>query len=201
MTNFSKNLLWTILALIAISLVFSLFAETGKAPEKLSLNQLAEKINAGEVINIKVSGEDLDVTLKDNVKAAAQKETEASLTETLKNFGVDPAALQKVGVSVQNQSGLAFWASILIPTLLPLLVIGFFFWMMFRQARVGVNQAFNFGRSNIRLSTFGKERVTFSDVAGLKEAKEELVEIVDFLKNPKKFLDLGARIPRGVLLV
>ncbi len=71
---------------------------------------------------------------------------------------------------------------------------------MFRQARTGVNQAFNFGRSNLRLSTF-KDKVMFKDVAGLKEAKEELIEVVDFLKNPKKFLDLGARIPRGILLM
>ena len=71
---------------------------------------------------------------------------------------------------------------------------------MFRSARSGANQAFNFGRSNLRLSTF-KDRVTFKDVAGLKEAKEELIEVVDFLKNPKKFLDLGARIPRGILLM
>jgi cell division protease FtsH len=71
---------------------------------------------------------------------------------------------------------------------------------MFRSAKSGANQAFNFGRSNLRLSTF-KDRVTFKDVAGLKEAKEELIEVVDFLKNPKKFLDLGARIPRGILLM
>ena len=71
---------------------------------------------------------------------------------------------------------------------------------MFRQARTGVNQAFSFGRSNLRLSTF-KDKVMFKDVAGLKEAKEELIEVVDFLKNPKKFLDLGARIPRGILLM
>ena len=71
---------------------------------------------------------------------------------------------------------------------------------MFRQAKNGANQAFSFGRSNLKLSTF-KDRVMFKDVAGLKEAKEELIEVVDFLKNPKRFLDLGARIPRGVLLM
>lgn len=201
MPNLYKNILWAITTLIVISLVFSLFFQGQQPPKKISLNQLAQKINAGEVSQIIVNGEELKIILSDQSKAVSKKEAEASLTETLKNLNVDQAALQKVEILVESQSGWQFWAGILIPTLLPLIVIGFFFWFMFRQARTGVSQAFNFGRSNIRLGSFGKERITFKDVAGLKEAKEELVEVVDFLKNPKKFLDLGARIPRGILLM
>ncbi len=202
MTNFYKNLVWAILTLLVISLVFSLFLTPGAQPEKLTLNQLAERINSGQVKEIKVVGSELRITLADDKPAISEKEAEAGLTETLVNFGVNPEALQKVNIAVQSQSGWQFWAGILVPTLLPLIIIGVFFWMMFRQARSGVNQAFTFGRSNIRLfAPNGKERATFKDVAGLKEAKEELVEVVDFLKNPKKFLELGARIPRGVLLV
>jgi cell division protease FtsH len=200
--NFYKNIVWAILTLLIVSIVFSLFLTPGERPEKLTLNQLAERINAGQVKEIKVVGSQLNITLSDSKPAISEKEAEAGLTETLTNFGVNPEALQKVALSVESQSGWQFWAGILIPTLLPLIVIGFFFWLMFRQARSGVNQAFTFGRSNIRLfAPNGKERATFKDVAGLKEAKEELVEVVDFLKNPKKFLELGARIPRGVLLV
>jgi len=201
MSNFYKNILWAITTLIVISLVFSLFFQGQQPPKKLSLNQLAQKINAGEVSQITVNGEELKIVLSDQSKAVSKKEAEAGLTETLKNLNVDQAALQKVEISVESQSGWQFWAGILIPTLLPLIVIGFFFWFMFRQARTGVNQAFSFGRSNLRLGSLDKERTTFKDVAGLKEAKEELVEVVDFLKNPKKFLDLGARIPRGILLM
>jgi cell division protease FtsH len=200
MSNFLKNIAWAILTLFVISLVASFFIETQSAPKNFSLSELAQKINAGEVSQIKVSGDNLNIKLKDGSTAVSQKEAETGLTETLKNFGVDAAALDKVDVSVEGQSGWQFWAGILIPTLLPLLVIGIIFWLMFRQARTGVNQAFNFGRSNLRLSTF-KEKITFKDVAGLKEAKEELLEVVDFLRNPKKFLDLGARIPRGILLM
>lgn len=201
MTNFYKNITWAIVTLIIISFLFSLFLQTEPGPEKMSLNQLAERINAGQVKAIEVSGQRLNVVLENDSKAISEKETEASLTQTLDNFNVDPTALQKVNISVTAPSGWQVWAGILIPSLLPLLIIGFIFWIMFRQAKTGVNQAFNFGRSNIKLNTnAGKERITFSDVAGLKEAKEELVEIVEFLKNPKKFLDLGARIPRGVLL-
>lgn len=201
MSHFYKNLLWTIVTLIVISLVFSLFLESQPEPKKLSLNQVVDKINSGEVRRITVNGEDLQIILTDNVKAVAKKEAEAGITETLKNFGVLPEALQKVEVSVESQSGWQFWAGILIPTILPLIIIGFIFWIMFRQARTGVNQAFSFGRSNLRLGSLGKEKITFKDVAGLKETKEELIEVIDFLKNPKKFLDLGARIPRGILLM
>ncbi len=199
--NFYKNIIFAIFSLVAFSLIFSFLIEKSQKSQEISINQLAEKINQGEVTEIKVSGEVLKIGFKDKTQATSKKEAETSITETLKNFGVEPAALQKVSLSIEEQSGWQFWAGILIPTLIPVLIIGFIFWMMFRQARTGVNQAFNFGRSNIRLSTFSKEKIFFKDVAGLKEAKEELREVVDFLKNPKKFLDLGAKIPRGVLLV
>jgi cell division protease FtsH len=201
MSNFYKNIFWAALTLIAASFAFSLLFNSSPTPAKLSLNDVAAKINAGEVTQISVNGDEVNVTLKDGSKGVAKKEPETGLAETFKNLGVDPAALQKANYTVADQSGFQYWAGILIPTLLPILLIGFIFWFMFRQAKTGANQAFNFGRSNLKLSNFGKEKILFKDVAGLKEAKEELIEVVDFLKNPKKFLDLGARIPRGVLLV
>jgi len=201
MSNFYKNLLWAVLTLMLVSYLFSFFSAPVAEPQKLSLGELTEKINQGKVTEITIRGDELSISLEGDQKAVSQKEVEAGITETLKNFGVSSEALQKVKVSVDNQSGLRFWAGILLPTLLPLLAIGFVFWLMFRQARSGMNQAFSFGKSNMKLAGGGAEKTRFKDVAGLKEAKEELVEVVDFLKNPKKFLDLGARIPRGVLLV
>ncbi|MEK7111740.1 MAG: ATP-dependent metallopeptidase FtsH/Yme1/Tma family protein, partial [Patescibacteria group bacterium] len=186
MPSFYKNILWAIITLIIVSSLFSFMLGGVETPQKISLNELAQKINSNEVAEITVSGDDLTVKLGDGTKAISKKETEAGLTETLKNFGVEGPALSKVEVSIESQSGWQFWVGILIPTLIPIFIIGFFFWMMFRQARVGVNQAFNFSRSGVRLSNISKEKITFSDVAGLREAKEELFEIVDFLKNPKK---------------
>ncbi len=200
MSNLIKHIAWAVVTLIVISFLFSFFVAPQGQPKNISLNQLATDINAGNVKSIKVSGNELDITTKDGTSEIAQKESELGVSETLKNFGVDPAALRTVSLEVEGQNGWEFWAGILIPTLLPLLVIGIIFWLMFRQARTGVNQAFTFGRSNIKISTF-QDKVLFKDVAGLKEAKEELIEVVDFLKNPKKFLDLGARIPRGILLM
>ncbi len=201
MNTFYKNILWAIGSLLLISVLFSGIITPSEAPEELGLSQVAERINAGQVQSIVVSGDDLKITLQDNKPAVSKKETEAGITESLKNFNVNPESLAKVKITVEEPSGFRFWMGILIPTLIPIIAVGIIFWLMFRQARTGVNQAFTFGRSSIRLSGGSKDRVTFADVAGLKEAKEELVEVVDFLKNPKKFLDLGARIPRGVLLV
>src|SRR3989338_7628085 len=196
-----SNIVWAILILLMLSTVFSFVLGPGKEVARLSISELAAKVNSGEVAKIVVNGEDLSVTLKDGSEAAARKENGLGLTETLNNLGVDQKVLQAVAVEVREESGWRFWAGLLIPTLLPLVIIGVMFWFIFRQAKSGASQAFTFGRSNIRLFGTSRDRVTFKDVAGLKEAKQELEEVVDFLKNPKKYLEIGARIPRGVLLM
>ncbi len=196
-----KNIFWSIVTLIGLAIVFSIFIQSGKPTDAVNLNQLAQKINNGEVTKIVVSGDDLTIDFKNGSKASARKETELGLSATLKNYGVDSIALQKVELNVQDSSGSQFLLGILVPTLLPILIIGFIFWVTMRQARSGASQVFNFGKSNIRLFTGTKNKVTFKDVAGLKEAKQGLEEVVDFLKNPKKFFDVGARIPRGVLMM
>jgi cell division protease FtsH len=199
-TNFMRHILWAIATLIVVAGLYSLVFHPAGMPGHITLNDLTAKINAGEVDTIKVQGNDLTVHLKNGQDLKAQKETEAGLTETLKNLGADQGKLQGVAIDIENQSGWQYWAGLLLPVLLPIIFIAVLFWFMFRQARSGVNQAFTFGRSNLRLSGLGPEKVLFSDVAGLKEAKEELKEVVEFLRSPQKFNDIGARIPRGVLL-
>jgi cell division protease FtsH len=200
MSNLSKNIIWAIFTFIFISFLFSFFLTNTKPPENLSLNQLADDINSGKVSQIKVNGDSLAIKLKDGTLATSKKEVESGISETLKNLGVSSTAMQAVDFQVQDQSGLAFWANLLLPILIPILFIGFIFWFMFKQSKSGATQAFNFGRSNLKISN-PKDKITFNDVAGLKEAKEELAEVVDFLKNPKKYIDIGARIPRGILLM
>lgn len=201
MKLFYKNFLWAIITFLILAMIFSGLMAGQESSETLSLSQTAEKIKNGEVTSITIRGGELEIELKDGSLARARKEAETSLTETLENYGVYPDLLRSVSVEVKDESGARFWLGVLIPTLLPLLVVGAIFWLLFRQARSGASQVFSFGRSNIRLFAPHKDRITFKDVAGLKEAKQELEEVVDFLKNPKKFLDLGAKIPRGVLLM
>lgn len=195
-----KNIFWAIVTLAVLSLVFSVLINPAPT-SSFSIDQLVEKINKGEVAKIAVNGNELLIDLKNGDRASARKESELGLTETLRNYGVDSPALQQTTFEVREESGIRFWLSILIPTVLPILVILGIFWFIFRQAKTGASQAFTFGRANIRLFAPHKEKISFKDVAGLKEAKQELEEVVDFLKNPQKFLDIGAKIPRGVLLM
>lgn len=202
MKNLSKNLIFAITLLLFVTVIFSLlFGIEEKAPKAISMSELAEKVNTDRVKNIVISGNDLNIILADDTKEVSKKESESGIVETLSNYGVDKEKLRKVNITVEDPSGFKYWMGILIPTLLPILLMVFFFWFIFRQARGGANQALSFGKINIRLFSQDKDKITFKDVAGLKESKEELEEVVDFLKNPKKFLDIGAKIPRGVLLM
>lgn len=200
MKMLTKNIFWAIITLLVVAVLFSLFYQENKKPAVLSIDQVVSRINSDEVSKITVNGNDLEIELKNGEAAISKKETEAGLIETLKNYGVNQDALQKVSFSITSESGFKYWASIILPVLLPLIIIGIFFLFIFRQAKGGVSQAFNFSRANIKLFSSFKNKPKFDDVAGLKEAKQELMEVVDFLKNPKKYLDMGAKIPRGVLL-
>ena len=173
---------------------------------EISTTQLVSDINANKVKDITVSGDALAVVYADSKTATSMKESGTGLTDLLINLGVNKDSLEKVNISQQlaKQDLWSWLTPLLVFGILPLVVFGFFFWTMIKQAKSGAVQVFDFTKAKARLfgaEGHGKEKITFKDVAGLKEAKEELVEIVDFLKFPKKYLAMGAKIPRGVLLV
>ncbi len=189
--------------LISLALIIGFIQGSTQPPQTIAISELVQKINAGQVTSITVTDDVLAITAKDNTALTAQKETSVSIFETLVNAGVDKDKLKTVNIEVKGPSAWSAFLSMLLPILLPsLLVIGAF-WYMMRSARQGSMQAFSFGKSKAKLAGMGPsgKQVTFNDVAGLAEAKEEVREVVEFLKDQVKFKRLGARIPRGILLV
>jgi len=191
---------------IMMALVVLYSSITGKAsekPEDISLSELSSKIREGVVKSIVVEGEKLVITFNDidETEVHSKKEYESSLSETLANYGVTADELARANIEIKDETGFMFWLGNLLPFIVPLLFIVIFFWFMSRQAKGAGMQAFSFGQSKAKITDpDDASRVTFKDVAGVREAKEELEEIVDFLRNPKKFIDIGAEIPKGVLL-
>jgi len=202
MKTIIKNLLIVFLVLLIISAIFTLYASPFEEKEEIPLNQVVSYINNEEVEKITIQEDKLNINLKDGTKKTSQKESEASLTESLKNYGVDTEKLKAIILEVKEQSGLTYWLTALLPFIIPFILIAGLLWFMFRQAQKGQTQALSFGKSRARMTQADKkQKITFKDVAGIEEAKQELKEIVEFLKQPKKFINIGARIPRGVLLM
>jgi cell division protease FtsH len=184
-----------LLLILGISIAVT-YLNQGVKPEQVPISQVAEEVKAENVKNITVSGTAVTITLNDDTKQVSQIGANEQITTTLKDLGADPS---KVTLDIKQGSDSSLWITLLI-NLVPFVLIIGFFWFMLRQAQGGNNQAMSFGKSGARLSDASKEKVTFADVAGAAEAKQELYEIVDFLKHPKKYSALGAKIPKGVLL-
>jgi len=201
--NLIKNFVIVLIIFLVISSIFSFFFQPFEQQKQVPINKLAEEINQGKVKKITVSGSNISITYNDNSQGVSKKEPGTDISQTLINFGAEKDKLETIEIDIKEESSILSWLGPIL-YFLPLLIFFLFFFFSFRQAKAGTMQAFDFTKARARL--FGaeghpQERITFSDVAGLKEAKEELKEIVDFLKNPKKYLHMGARIPRGVLLL
>jgi cell division protease FtsH len=203
MEKISRNLPTILVALMLVLGIFVLYQSPSQKPEQISLSALVEEINQSQVKTITVTSNTLNIVMKDDKKQVAMKEAESSLTETLDNYGVEAKNLSDVSIEVKEESGLSFWMVTLLPFLLPFALISLFIWFMMRQAQRGNAQALSFGTSRARVldPKDKKKKLTFNDIAGAKEAKTELQEVVEFLRHPKKFLNMGAKIPKGVLLL
>ena len=200
--SFLSNFIGVFLILFAL---FGLYAylDTGTTTSKISVTELAADITEGKVSSVVVTEDSLSIVYNDKTKKESKKEPQSSLSQTLTNLGVPKEKLATVKIENSDDMGLGYWVSNILPFAFPVILLFFMIWFLSRQARGAGIQAMSFGQSRARLTLpeDTKVKITFKDVAGAKEAKEELSEIVDFLKNPKKFLDIGARIPKGILLM
>ncbi len=188
-----RNFWFAIIGVVVLVALLIIPDATTTKPQSVSISRVIEQVDKGEVQKVEVSGDKLTVTLKSGSKEEAFKEAGS----TLKDYGIDSG---KVLIDPKNpDDGSGRWVDALFAFLPVVFIIGFF-WLIMRQAQGQSNAAMSFGRSKARVAGLDQEKVTFGDVAGAQEAKQELQEIVEFLKYPAKFEALGAKIPKGALL-
>ncbi len=196
------NIVYLLLLIGIISLLMYSFSDPRNSTKNMSINELADQIKSGKVKEINVNGTTVEVELESREVAKTVIEEYASFLSQMSLLGVQPEDLsaRKIVVNFKEKSG---WVSILslLSYFLPILFIFGAMFFIFRQSQAGGNSAMAFGKSRAKMLEGDRPTVTFADVAGVDESKEELAEVVDFLKEPKKFIALGARIPKGVLLV
>jgi cell division protease FtsH len=205
--NFWIQLLITIVIFSALLSGYAFISGQFEKDEEVPLSQIAADITSttatSTIVSIVVSGEIIEATYTDETVKKSRKESESSLLESLSIYGLTAEQLSNVDIEIKEPGGFRFWFFQLAPLFIPLLLLLAIIWYISRQVKGAGMQAFTFGQSKARMVNPGdkNQKVTFADVAGAKEAKEELTEIVDFLKSPKKFIEIGARIPKGVMLM
>lgn len=200
-TTLSTQLFFMLCVVIIFSYGYQVLGSKENKPD-IPLSQVAQHVIAKEVTRIEIAGDRLTIIRQDGSKETSKKEPGESIISTLASYGVSSSTLASTTILVKGEGGGAFLVS-LLPILLPLLFIGLTLWWLARGIKGANMQALSFGQSRAKViyPDDTNKKVLFKDIAGAKEAKEELGEIVDFLRNPKKFLDIGAQIPKGVLLM
>jgi cell division protease FtsH len=193
-----NGFIYLLIVVAVIAILFTLFSDVSGSRE-VPIDEVISMAKRGQIETIEVHGDALTVISTRQEALTSRKEPGSSVVEMLQNSGVDPVA-SNMNILVKGSSGLGSLFGILL-NFLPLVFFGAVLLFMMRQAQGNSNQTFSFGRSRARMLVGNQPSVSFADVAGADEAKEELEEVVEFLKYPDRFLTLGARIPRGVLLV
>jgi cell division protease FtsH len=201
--NNMKMIVLVGLIITAGILLFVVLPPLMSARDQIPLNTLVTEVREGRVAEVLVRNDvDVVIRFKNGSIGSTTIERSATLPEQLKTLGVTDPQFAAIKYTVESSSQVGGLLSFAIFTLLPMIIIGWFLWRMMRSMRSGQDQALNFGRSRAKVSRdMERPNVLFSDVAGADEAKQDLREIVEFLKEPDKFIQLGARIPKGVLMV
>jgi cell division protease FtsH len=201
MSKIIKNLLYILLAVLLISFVFEAFSAKNEVKD-VKMSEISQLINQGKVEYVEVSESQVTAKIKDTeIKYVSVLGKYTEITDFFKNTGVEPEKLKNLQIGYVNKSGWAVFIDSIVPFLVPFVLISLFIFFLMRNVQGANNRALTFGQTSARLTEENKIKVRFADVAGVKEAKEELKEVVDFLRFPQKFLALGAKIPKGVLLL
>ncbi len=196
-----NSFVYLILLVAVVALFFTAFPQPGdRETSTISLNEVAAGVKDGSVRRVLVRDNRLQIEYQDKRKAASRFDANGTITQQLRDYGVTPEQLENTSIVFEEPPQFGNWLQILF-NILPLVFFGGLLLFMMRQAQGTNNQALSFGKSRARMFMANKPTVTFADVAGVDEAKQELAEVVEFLKFPEKFSALGARIPKGVLLV
>ncbi len=202
MKNLVKNFLILFTVFLAIALFISYTGEINEKPEEIGIDQLVTQLENEEIKEAKVRGNKIEIVLRNDEKQVFVKEPGTSVFEMFNNLGIDKEKVSRANIQITDEEGANMLKSVLLTVMIPFLIIGIFIFFMMRSVQGANSKAMMFGQSQAKEFTKDpKNKISFKDVAGANEAKEELSEVVEFLKNPKKFIDLGARIPRGVLLL
>ncbi len=200
-----RKLLYLMCGLLAAVLLLRLTGtlwggSSGWSAATVPINEVAAGVRTGTIQTIRVNENQLSFQGPDGQRYTARKEPNTTTSQTLTDYGVTPEQLSRVSILIQPPSEMGNWAVVLV-SLLPLLLFGGLMLFMLRRGQAGNNEMFSFGKSRARTVRVDRPVVTFVDAAGVDEAKQELQEVVEFLRYPEKFAALGARIPKGVLLL
>ena len=202
MKSLIKNFLVFFTVFLLMAAVFSRFGGAGQKAVSVGIETLVSQLNNQAVAQVAIVGDKIELTLKNGQSQTVKKEPGDTFSQIVKNFNIEPAKLSGVKIEVRADQGLDYWLAAILPFLLPFLLISVFIYFMMRSVQGANSKALMFGQSQAKEA--GREfkgKITFKDVAGVKEAKAELAEVVEFLRSPKKFSEVGARTPRGVLLL
>lgn len=188
---------------ISMIIIGAILATASLDTEKRTdIATLANDVQQGKITNLEIRGTTVEATYENGDKIMAEKEPGDSLATIFNNYGVDSQTMRSIPTEIKEPGGFTYWASLIIPNLLPILLLLGIMWFFFRQVQGQNSKAMSFGQfAGHEIPKDAKNKVTFKDVAGVKEAKHELIEIVDFLKHPEKFASFGAKIPKGALLM